>query len=59
MDSPLYVLSLGGEKDEWEREILIQRATPLVVGLFGQAERAPDQREVHFGRPGLFKVVEW
>jgi hypothetical protein len=32
-----------------EEERLIQRATPLVFGIFGQAERAPDQREVRFG----------
>ena len=32
-----------------EGERLIQRATPLVFGIFGQAERGPDQREVRFG----------
>lgn len=37
-----------------EEEILIQRATPLVFGIFGQAERPPDQREVRFGGSGIF-----
>lgn len=35
-----------------EEKILIQRATPLVFGIFEQAERPPDQAKV-FGGSGL------
>jgi hypothetical protein len=35
-------------------EEMIQCAMPLVFGIFGQTERAPDQREVPFGGSGLF-----
>jgi hypothetical protein len=37
-----------------EEELFIQRARPLVFGIFGQAERGPDQQEVRVGGSGLF-----
>ena len=37
-----------------EEELFIQRARPLVFGIFGQAERGPDQQEVRVGGSGVF-----